>query len=109
MERQIQNAPAPHDGHGESLPSSMSLGYVEELYAQYLRDPKSVSADWRRYFKQIGNGARVTPQFGPSFRAASVFNPPSRAPVEPTAVRELEMALLQDRFDQLVRAYRVRG
>ncbi len=110
MERQIRNLESAHEGDGEPPPNSMSLGYVEELYAEYLRDPKSVSADWRRYFKQLGNGAGGAPRLGPSFRPASVFNPPSRVHAEPTAsVRELEMALLQDRFDQLVRAYRVRG
>src|SRR5690606_3477675 len=43
-------------------------------------------------------------------RPASVFNPPSAGQRDGAAnVRELEMALLQDRVDQLIRAYRVRG
>ncbi len=101
--------------------NSLSLGFIEELYASYLRDPKSVSADWRRYFQRLGgsnggghngggNGSAAELRLGPSFHPASVFNPPSRAQADGSAsVRELEMALLQDRVDQLVRAYRVRG
>ncbi len=100
-----------HDQQSEAAPNSLSLGFIEELYASYLRDPKSVSADWRSYFRQMnGNGTAATMQFGPSFRPRSVFNPPAASEVAPSAtVRDLEMAVLQDHLDQLVRAYRVRG
>ncbi len=101
-----------HDHDVEPAPNSLSLGFLEELYSQYLHDPASVSADWRRYFKRMneGNGAPVAPQFGPSFRPASVFNPGGAIQANGSAgVRELEMAVLQDRLDQLVRAFRVRG
>ncbi len=94
----------------EPAPNSLSLGFIEELYASYARDPKSVSADWRRYFQRLGNGQAGPPRLGPSFRPSSVFNPPGRSEAHGAAsVRELEMALLQDRVDQLIRAYRVRG
>ncbi len=93
---------------------SANLGFLEELYASYLADPTSVSADWRRYFRRLGgngngHGAGAVPQFGPSFRPRSIFNPPDRGGSSSSSVRELEMALLQDRLDQLIRAYRVRG
>lgn len=93
---------------------SANLGFLEELYASYLRDPTSVSADWRRYFRRLGgngngHGAAAVPQFGPTFRPRSIFNPPNRGDSPSSSVRELEMALLQDRLDQLIRAYRVRG
>ncbi len=96
----------------EPGPNSLSLGFIEQLYADYLRDATSVSADWRRYFKSMsnGNGPPASARLGPSFRPASVFNPPGRSqPTRTTGVPELEMAQLQDRLDQLVRAYRVRG
>jgi len=95
----------------EPVPNSLSLGFIEDLYAQYLTDPRSVSADWRRYFREMGNGNGNSAdglRQGPSFRPASIFNPPARAD-RGASVRELEMALLQDRVDQLIRAYRVRG
>ena len=96
----------------ELSPNSLSLGFVEALYADYLSDPSSVSADWRRYFKQLSNGSHsgAIPRTGPSFRPSSLFNPPGRRARESDeSPREFEMALLQDRVDQLVRAYRVRG
>lgn len=96
----------------DPLPNSLSVGFVENLYANYLEDPASVSADWRRYFKEISGGARPgkRPRMEPSFQPASIFNPRSARDGNGSAtVRELEMAVLQDRVDQLVRAYRVRG
>jgi len=100
------------DSEADATPNSLSLGFIEELYANYLADPTSVSADWRRYFKQMANGHRpIGPaRLGPSFRPSSLFNPPGKSDgTGSDSVRELEMALLQDRVDQLVRAYRVRG
>ncbi|HTU25483.1 MAG TPA: 2-oxoglutarate dehydrogenase E1 component [Pirellulales bacterium] len=96
----------------EPSPNSLSLGFIESLYADYLADPASVSADWRRYFKQLTNGSHggAIPQPGPSFRPSSLFNPPGRrSAAADERPREFETALLQDRLDQLVRAYRVRG
>src|SRR5947209_1695753 len=61
----------------DSLNSS-SLNFVEELYAEYLRDPESVTPDWRAYFQQMaGNGAARQVQIGPSFRPSSMFAPPT--------------------------------
>jgi 2-oxoglutarate dehydrogenase E1 component len=97
---------------GDHLPNSLSLGFLESLYADYARDPNSVSADWRRYFNEMSNGSRniAVPRLGPSFQPASVFNPPSKAATNGHAsVRDLQMAVLQDRVDQWIRAYRVRG
>ena len=56
-----------------ALLGSANLGFVEELFEQYQRDPASVSEDWRRYFATLGNGAG-TIQIGPSFKPAGVFN-----------------------------------
>ncbi len=89
---------------------SANLGFLEDLYVSYLRDPTSVSADWRRYFRRLGgNGNQAVPRTGPTFRPRSIFNPAGRGEPSTSSVRELEMALLQDRLDQLIRAYRVRG
>jgi len=102
----------------ESGVNSLSLGFIEEMYAAYQQDPASVSADWRRYFKALGNGhgngnghgSHALTKFGPSFRPRSVFDPVPRGENgSTTSARELEAALLQDRVDQLIRAYRVRG
>src|ERR1051325_4178889 len=96
------------------LPSNLNLAFVEGLYADYLRDPASVPTDWQEYFKQIANGDYVhgNARPGPSFEAASIFNPPAerRFDVETLVPREEGRAnTLQDRVSQLIRAYRVRG
>ncbi len=95
-------------------PNSLSLAFVEGLYQDYLRDPSSVPADWRDYFdREAHNGARAA--LGPSFRPASVFNPAGRnghaAPGGHAAPARgvSDAAVRQDRVDQLIRAYRVRG
>jgi 2-oxoglutarate dehydrogenase E1 component len=105
----------------ESLPDPDSLAFVEQLYARYLQERTSVAADWRRYFDGLDAGDQSW-QPGPSFRARSLFNPngggadggnggaavsadwsaPATLGVDDAAVR-------QDRVDQLIRAYRVRG
>ena len=106
--------------------NSMSASFVEALYADYLRDPNSVSHDWQRFFAQIAPHEWPQPQLGPSFPTFSMFNPPDAHPAgangnaaaangtayangRPGTKPALDMAVLQDRVDQLVRAFRVRG
>lgn len=117
---------------------TLSLGFVEGLYADYLRDPEAVPAEWRSYFDDLppspdlADGAvGMRDGLGPHFPPSSVFNPPTsswtaaitavaappseartaEAPAGPsrTPPRSLDVALSQDRVDQLIRAYRVRG
>jgi 2-oxoglutarate dehydrogenase E1 component len=94
-------------------PNSLSLGFAESVYAEYLRDPASVPQDWRRYFENIARGERSAPgvRLGPSFRPRSLFNPPTNGHDHDgeSFRRHAEVARFQDRVDQLVRAYRVRG
>src|SRR5437867_3242272 len=61
-------------------PDPVNLGFVASLYEAWLDDPSSVDPEWRRYFDSAQGGEQPG-----------------------------EMAVLQDRVDQLVRAYRVRG
>ena len=68
-----------------------SHDYVESLYQQYLEDPDGLSPDWRKYFDtfEAEEGGSV---------------------VGSAATRGAEsLAQLQDRVDQLVRGFRVRG
>ncbi|MDG2012279.1 MAG: hypothetical protein P8J33_02160, partial [Pirellulaceae bacterium] len=68
-----------------------SHDYVESLYQQYLDDPDGLSPDWRKYFD--------------TFEAEE-----SGSVVGSAATRGAEsLAQLQDRVDQLVRGFRVRG
>ncbi len=94
------------------LPDVHNLAFVEELYARYLRDPASVEAHWRSYFDGLPGdpGLRARGRLGPSFRPSSIFSPPDGDGVSIAASRsEIELESKQDRVDQMVRAYRVRG
>ena len=85
---------------------SQNVGYVEELLALYQRDPAQVPSQWREYFQELGAPAgNGQLQLGPSFRPASIFNSPRAA----SDGRHLAAAQWQDRVNQLIRAYRVRG
>ena len=100
-----------------SSPNSLSLAFVEGLYEDFLQDPASVDPHWREYFETLaGKGRDGTPKAwrpGPSFSAASIFNPRGRAGGNgfraAVASEVSQAAALQDRVDQLIRAYRVRG
>src|SRR4030095_4498007 len=94
----------------EDLPNSVSLEFVEALYEDYLRDPKSVGEDWRTYFEHLsqGNGFTKTERLTPSFKSWSIFNPPATTG-NGAVVEEATTAVLQERIDQLIRNYRVRG
>jgi 2-oxoglutarate dehydrogenase E1 component len=95
-----------------------NVEFVERLYAEYLRAPTQLPESWRRYFDElagstgqdgIGQDAALT-QTRPSFRPHSIFHPAADGRVrQAPSVRELELARLQERVDQLVRNYRVRG
>jgi 2-oxoglutarate dehydrogenase E1 component len=101
--------------------SSHSLAFAEGLYADYVADPSSVSAEWRAYFDALPRpaGSNGHLQLGPSFPQRSVFAPraagpgaPARASAGPAGAaleREAELAGLQSRVDLLIRSYRVRG
>lgn len=97
----------------ESQLGSINLAFLEDLYAEYLRDPASVSEDWREYFGRIRNGDSAGANvLAPNFSRTSIFNPPGALPpsdrISRQAVEE-ESTNLQDRVDQLIRAYRIRG
>jgi len=108
-------------------PSSSNLLFVEEIYADYERDPESVPAPWRRYFDslepQIGTGENGATTLGPSFTPSSIFNPAGTS--SPAAkdgkgsngiaygARRATIASeakeRQEAVTQLVRNFRVRG
>ena len=94
---------APH-------PNQAGLEYLESLYAAYLRDPESVPEDWKTYFDAECNGRSESTQREPrpADRAQARRLPGER--VRPSGEgATLDQAVLQDRVDQMVRAFRVRG
>jgi 2-oxoglutarate dehydrogenase E1 component len=105
-----------------STPNTLSLPFLEALYADYLSDPSSVASEYRDYFAEVERDERFAraPRLGPSFHSRSLFNPaavnghaapaPAAASKEPpVTIGVTAAAVRQDALDALVRAYRVRG
>ena len=98
--------------------NSFSLDYIDDLYVQYVRDPASVSETWRQYFEQflvtgpvtsaataVGSGSGV--KSGSSINRISGEN--GLAPPAGPSGDARWAAQIQDRVNNLVREYRVRG
>ena len=87
------------------------MPFVEELYAEYLKQPESVPADWRGFFKGLdggGNGHFVLPgQF--AFPRESLFHARATARAAPAGPVRVDQTLLQEKVGRLIHAYRVRG
>ncbi len=89
-----------------------SLGYVETLWKQYLKDPSSIPAEWRHYFAQTTeNGKQDTPQLksprdAASTRAVESSTPlDGREPIPATASHLMPSTQL----DEMIQAYRTFG
>lgn len=92
------------------LPNAQNLAFIEELYAQYLDNRSSVSDEWQSYFEKNMNGeTRAASVRGPSFQKRSIFNPASGGGSSMVTEEIADQARLQDRVNQLIRNYRVRG
>lgn len=94
------------------LPDHSNLAFVELLYEDYLKSPASVPAEWRRYFDALRNGGGDREvRLRPSFRPRSIFDPGggSNGRNGFSLAHDMEVEARQDRVDQLIRSYRVRG
>jgi 2-oxoglutarate dehydrogenase E1 component len=97
----IQPSTAADDGL-----NLLSLPFAEGLYADYLRDPRSVPDEWQRYFATFpGANGLAELRTGPSFPRPRLFQPPTAAP----AARAAEEGSLPHRLLRLIDAYRLRG
>ena len=90
--------------------NSFSLDYIDDLYVQYVRDPNSVPDTWQQYFEQfmvVGGAAanRTAPVSGG--RTSKPAGP--RGSGDESMDQALWLSRIQDRVNQLVREYRVRG
>jgi 2-oxoglutarate dehydrogenase E1 component len=91
--------------------NSYSLDYIDDLYVQYIRDPESVSPGWRKYFEEFslasgGTTAVLEPIGGGNGQQGSAAQDGRAQSIRDEA---LWLAEMQDRVDNLVREYRVRG
>ena len=110
--------------------NSFSLDYIDDLYVQYIQDPESVSETWRQYFEQFmvsspatarkrnagaaqnrrlsGSKSAAVGRSGGNGSALAVAQRKGSTGDEATD-QALWMSRMQDRVNQLVREYRVRG
>jgi 2-oxoglutarate dehydrogenase E1 component len=96
-----------------------SRDYVDALYEQYLQDPSSVPVEWRNYFASFPDtltAASSNAQGNPVASGAGTVTAESsgRTVVASEAAlsrpgSHMSLAQLQDRVDQLIRGFRVRG
>jgi 2-oxoglutarate dehydrogenase E1 component len=87
--------------------NSYSLDYIDDLYVQYVRDPSSVSDTWRQYFEQflvVGGSDKRKPNGVPADRSSRLTSADNEA-----MDQVLWLSRIQDRVNNLVREYRVRG
>jgi 2-oxoglutarate dehydrogenase E1 component len=103
-----------------------SLAFVEALYEQFLNDPASVDAAWRKVFEPLVERG-VPVKLGPTFRPRSIFSPVvlpggkepnghgnghgngSATLAAKIDVASVAAGLRQERVDQLVTAFRSLG
>jgi 2-oxoglutarate dehydrogenase E1 component len=89
-----------------TLPNVSNLGFVEDLYREFLRDPSSLAAEWRDYFSGMANGDRKASLVHlPALAPRSLFHAPAAQPADALS----RQAAMQDRVTLLIRLYRVRG
>jgi len=92
------------------VPNASNLPFIEQLYAEFARDPASISPEWRQYFESLRNGDAATPShLSPSFRPPGLFRARPGPHTESEGFDESKIAALQHRVYRLVRHYRVRG
>jgi 2-oxoglutarate dehydrogenase E1 component len=91
--------------------NSFSLDYIDDLYVQYIRDPSSVSETWRKYFEQflVVGGTDVNQKPGTVGSVSSPARGQHAITGDETIDQALWAARIQDRVNNLVREYRVRG
>jgi 2-oxoglutarate dehydrogenase E1 component len=94
----------------KQVPNTDNLAFIEALFAEYARNPAAVPPEWQRVLDDWTAEAGLPKRFnGPSFKPSSIFNPGGPG-ASGAVIREVvRVDSHQDRVDQLVRAYRVRG
>ena len=93
-----------------------SRAYVDSLFEDYQKDPSSLPSEWQQYFQSMaphftdGSASSASTQGVPN-GAISVPSTPGTISGAPTSEtpNSKSVAQLQDRVDQLVRGFRVRG
>ncbi|MGZ8247313.1 2-oxoglutarate dehydrogenase E1 component [Methylomagnum sp.] len=80
-----------------------NVGFLEDLYEQFLHDPESVDASWREKFRAIEQDAALGTQLAPVLAAQA------EAPLARSDAEIEEIFRKQTAVDQLIYQYRTRG
>lgn len=83
-----------------------SRGYVDSLFEQFQKDPSQIDPEWREYFEQYATPLNASDGNGNGTPARLI---PAASGVAGSHRGLDNVAHLQDRVDQLLRGYRVRG
>ena len=95
--------------------STQSLAFVEEQYADYIHDRNSVSPEWREYFDEIQARHEEITSAVPEtpFEHDSIFHRRAGSSDSEAAPSNgagaADRIVLQERLDQMIRNFRVRG
>ncbi len=94
------------------LPGILNVPFVEGLYEEFLRNPDAVPEEWRAYFRQMEDGEPGAGLAQPQSSQTRTENP-LRSSAAGRSKRltgaEARAVGAQDRVDQLIRVYRLRG
>lgn len=81
-----------------------SRAYIDSLFDDYLQDPSSLPPQWQAYFENFDPENNEI-----DFSSLPVAANASSSPPDHNTTNSRSVAQLQDRVDQLIRGYRVRG
>ncbi|KAJ2099744.1 2-oxoglutarate dehydrogenase E1 component, partial [Coemansia sp. S100] len=99
----------PHPS--ESFLSGSVTPYIEDMYEAYIKDPESVHASWRSYFKNVDNGMKPGQAFQspPNLISATAINPASDAVSNLSGLQGNPEIVDHLKVQLMARAYQVRG
>ncbi|KAJ2614201.1 2-oxoglutarate dehydrogenase E1 component [Coemansia sp. RSA 1365] len=116
MVKQRTKSTASTAAIGEPHPSESFLSgnvtpYVEDMYEAYIKDPESVHASWRAYFKNVDKGLKPGQAFqaAPNLIAATAINPASDAASHLSGLQGSPEIVDHLKVQLMARAYQVRG
>ncbi len=99
----------PSDPIAVTALSDGNAAYIEDLYDQFLKDPRSVDSAWREYFEQLADGARGEVAHGPiRERLSERVRQPAAVAVPSSQPTELASAK-QGAVSRLIQVYANRG
>ena len=83
------------DLDGTTFLTAANAGFIAELYARFLEDPKAVDESWRRFFSEMGDdpSAVLTERRGPAWsKSTPLTAADGAAPVAEVGAEALRQA-----------------